>query len=374
MKKIYSLAIAASVAIGLNAQTIPSASQGEIPDSYIKKSHSTVKAFNQLYIDYDFAEDQNYGGTNQYQRFIWRMNTTDSTSRINAVVAFDSIYDAGTFTTYVPGVDYTTIRIDSIFAVIGHENNSGIDDTIRFKVIALNGSGYPQPTNVLYSKEIYTNVSLSSSGNYLTSALISDAPGLSMASTQRFGILMEYDGAKVDTFGLLAGFHHAGSPSGNCSYVAYASDFFGNRSNSYGATHQFASYGLLPTSTGADIYYDCDQSGSFNAGDSRSYTQNWNIWLHVTLDPNVGINELAKESRVSAFPNPSKDVVTFKFSNVEPNTVLNLIDVSGKVVRTEVVNGSSHLMNISELVAGTYYYTLIGENTISNTGKLIISK
>ena len=380
MKKVYTLVAATAIALTSFAQNINGGTADLKEATPFKKSVNSSKATNSFYIDYDYAEEQLFSGS--YQRFIWSTNTNDSTggvSMVKAIVAFDSIFDPYGFATYVPGTDYQNISVDSIFMVGGHENNSGTSNAITFKIIGLDNSGYPQENNILWQDSVTTTTSLSNP-DWLNSMVVNVAPGHVMPATQKWGVEINYRGAATDTFGLLAGFVDNGA-SGQCNYVALPSLFFANIDNSFtGWWSYYGANGILPTSGGGDVYYDCNQSGSFDAGDSQSYIQNWGIWVHVTTDPS-GVEELSNNGLTLGqnMPNPTTGVTTVNYSLENAASVsVDVYDVAGKKVMTvaqgnKVAGNHKVSLDLSNLNSGIYYYTLTADNN-SLTKKLVLTK
>lgn len=362
---------------------------GKTPISIPKKTINSSKAFNQFYIDYDYGDE--YLATD-YKRFIWALNTSDSTGlmtefpslQFNAVVSFDSILDSyNNGPTYIPGTDFTSIRVDSIFAAVGHSNVSGTNDTIVFKIVSATGQGYPQPNNVLNTTTIVTNSGLSSNNDWLSSFVATTTPNFTMSSSQKWAVVLEYKGAPADTFGVIAGFDNLGQ-SGQCTYTARKSFYFGYgaRANSYSTWWKYKQYGTLPTSNGANIYYDCNGNGSKDQGDSESYIQNWAIWVHVTTDPGSnpnGLNELNKNVSASVYPNPAKDLINLVYSlNTNGNVIINIKDITGRTVYEKVSSLASgtykETLSTDQLNDGIYFFSVYLNGELSSVKKFTVNK
>lgn len=388
MKKNYFFAVAASFILSASVVAQSNIQSDEMPvfrtpASMPKKNISSDKVNANFYLDYDYADEAL--GTD-YKRFIWWLNTKDSTggngdvTLFNALVAFDTIVDCYNLgPTYVPGVDYASIRVDSIFAVVGHSNISGNNDTIRFKIISLSANGYPQPNNVLYSDIIVTNTGLSANNDWLQSFVAFVTPGFILSSTQRWGVLLEYLGAVADTFGIVAGFDNLGS-SGQCTYTARTTFFKKSpqKANTFTTWWKYKNYGTLPTSGGANIYYDCNGSGSKDAGDSETYMQNLSIWTNVTTDP-AGIKETELLSNISVYPNPAKNYATLQYSvNENSEIVINITDITGKIIksiRQHVAAGTyQHALDLTTIQEGIYFYSIYANDKLQITKKFSVIK
>ena len=62
----------------------------------------------------------------------------------------------------------------------------------------------------------------------------------------------------------------------------------------------------------------------------------------------------------SVYPNPANDVLNI---NVSANaTSVSIIGMDGKVISTEAINANTAAVNVSNLVAGVYFYEIVAEN------------
>ena len=89
---------------------------------------------------------------------------------------------------------------------------------------------------------------------------------------------------------------------------------------------------------------------------------------------NMGVLGLDEEAKVeiSVFPNPANEVINISL-NKEVSASLSLLDVSGKVVRTQALNGISTSINTASLNSGVYFVT-INDGTSVSTQKVVIKK
>jgi hypothetical protein len=89
---------------------------------------------------------------------------------------------------------------------------------------------------------------------------------------------------------------------------------------------------------------------------------------------NMGVLGLDEEAKVeiSVFPNPANEVINISL-NKEVSATLTLLDVSGKVVKTQVLNGISTSINTASLNSGVYFVT-INDGTSVSTQKVVIKK
>jgi hypothetical protein len=78
------------------------------------------------------------------------------------------------------------------------------------------------------------------------------------------------------------------------------------------------------------------------------------------------------ETSVSIYPNPATEFVSF--TNVAGASKLSIIDLTGSVKRTEMLNSDNSTVNVTELPAGLYLYKIVSNGKITATGKLAVRK
>ena len=391
MKKIYTLFVGVLVAAGAMAQspniTMPSRMKMKQPVA-IPHAHHNALATNQFVIDYDSA-DATSPITGTYARYIWDFNyhyTTADSSLQFFDVAFDSLYDAYNQIGYTRA-SVSTIRCDSIFMVMGQENNSGIDDTLITKLINVNGNGYPGST-VMWADTTIIPSSSPFGTDWLQPVLLSIPCGYTVTNNDRFALRVEYHGNKQDTAGWIAGFANNGqcsSASVSAAQTQY-SPWKINASTTYtGNTFtlwtEYASYGILPTSGGANIYYDCNGNQNYDPGtDGETYLQNITVSVMVTTDPlAVAENTDLGVKLFQNKPNPfnGNTVVQYELTN-NSSVTMEVYDIAGKKLMTfdeGKQSAGKHDINVdgSSLKPGVYFYTLI-VNGSRLTNKMTVVK
>jgi hypothetical protein len=93
------------------------------------------------------------------------------------------------------------------------------------------------------------------------------------------------------------------------------------------------------------------------------------IMVRFTDDASVGLSENATSTSLSVYPNPSSDVVTIE-SNMTEGTI-QIIDLTGKVVANQTVNGVATAFNTAALSNGMYTVILTNGSTVE-TRKFIV--
>jgi hypothetical protein len=121
-------------------------------------------------------------------------------------------------------------------------------------------------------------------------------------------------------------------------------------------------------------------AGVSEASTSYYYDMTDNTWYYTTstpmvrmnFDPSVGVNEVENNLGLRVFPNPSNEVINISL-NKEVSASLTLLDVSGKVVKTQALNGISTSINTASLNSGVYFVT-INDGTSVSIQKVVIKK
>jgi hypothetical protein len=348
-----------------------------------------TQSVNSFFIDYDAADAAIYGS--RYQRLVWPMNdhytASDSALRY-CIVAFDSLYDLASDTGYAAD-SIGNLAIDSIFLMIGQENNSGLDDTLSVKIIALDSvHGYPQPSVIYWSTSLVIPASAPLSGDWRTIVSLKMIPYLSLYKN-RFGIMVEYFGPVSDSLGIVSGFGFrdtCGSlnrPADTTHFSSVrkqsASSFF--RANSFALWSQYQFIGTLPTQNGSNIYYDCNNNGQYDGGqDGESFIQNVQFIAHVKTNA-AGVQEWGRSplSLRPNRPNPFSSVTSICYSLVKDAHIrLNVTDLAGRLVwqSDEGNKGSGdHAIAFtgSGLQSGTYIYTVYADG-MPLSGKMTLIK
>jgi hypothetical protein len=112
----------------------------------------------------------------------------------------------------------------------------------------------------------------------------------------------------------------------------------------------------------ASMIHLINDGGSYSNGNAFAIRMNMGV---------LGLDEEAKVE-ISVSPNPANDVINISL-NKEVSATLTLLDVSGKVVRTQALNGISTSINTASLNSGVYFVT-INDGTSVSTQKVVIKK
>ena len=89
----------------------------------------------------------------------------------------------------------------------------------------------------------------------------------------------------------------------------------------------------------------------------------------IQLCASVGINEIVKENNFSVFPNPAENKINVKVDATLLGSVYKVYDNTGKSVLSGKINSESTIIELSDLSAGIYLFS-VGE-TMKRSFKVI---
>jgi len=383
MKKIYLAILAIFCALYVQAQIAP-IDYMPIDNSLIPHAKSNAngnRSATNLWIEYDSA-DTYFTGSQQFS-IQWLMNkrypVTSTLSNYltfnNYIVKFDSLVDINTSFQAFPNDSIQNMTIDSFYTVIGHQNSSGLNDTIIVKIINVDTTQrypmlfdtyYPGST-VLWSDTLITNTSLSPSQKFTHPVSIMWTPNFTSTTLRRFAVQVEYYGSFQDTAAFLAGVNKQAPPNGICTYRAGLSSMFPNSYEKW-CYSTFAPFRLLPDTSGVDFLLDCNLRNGFEPdSDSYSYLQNIVVGAYLTVNNVSGVNEMQNlgMSLMQNTPNPTSGTTTLRYeiASAAKDVRLDIYDVVGSKVM-EIKEGNkpqgkfSVNVDTSPFAKGIYTYTL----------------
>ncbi len=363
MKKLYTLltmALFVGSTFAQNGTISPySGKTGNIPQMLGAKHHAPTiqkRTSSSFYLDYE-ALESDFSGT-QYQTFYDVMNLNyspvpDTFTNDWIAVGFDTIVDYST----LQGYDYGTINnivIDSIFWRMGHVNNSGTNDTLHLRVVALDAKGDPTETNIwdtmFISNTSFTGLAL----NQLPTFFVT--PNITVTPPNAFGVRLDYMGAKIDTCAYIFGFTDGGA-FGQCNYSAY-------RSLTWPSSYFYFNYGPLldmwPHNGGDNfLYRDCNGNGSYDgpADPEDNLNENFSIWSYVTVLNPVGIENPVSDLKFDLYPNPANDILNLDFDAAQLNDYsVSISNLQGQIIYQASFGKSvsKNQIDVSKLANGIY--------------------
>jgi len=381
MRKIYLTLAAIAITLGVMAQMPRLANNNHRVDiSNIKNVSGTVhgpvkstSAITNFWLDYSTANFDDLF-------YVWTFNsnyaTSDTTGGGVNPINIASVAITGPLAGYDNFDDPQgsvnewayfngPLTIDSIFAIVTHENNSGTYDKIYMEIVTLDANDKPTST-VLWSDVDSSNTTLSPGGNWVgtdASVLMSYTPNFTSTQGQKIGLNLRYVANKADTFSIIAG----SIDDGNGGTTQQS-----NYQNSWTRIPPF-----IPSVTkNANIGY-----GSPVGADGWFEAQNWAFWAYVSYDvTSVSENAFIKGVKISQnFPNPADKVTNFVYELQKPtNVTFEIYDMNGRLVK-EVNQGSveagkhKYTIDVDTYNSGVYFVT-IKTNETSITKRMVITK
>lgn len=315
-------------------------------------SGSGQRAGNGLLIDY-YATDLSRFGAGMYHTAIWNMNmhygglSVDSLLTY-AIIAYDTLAatDSSYFYTYG---EIGQPTLDSLWIYFGHENNSGVEDTLIVDVVHTDTAYFPGVLSIWSDTLVFAS-GQSSANNWMNTTMLSLAPGILLKRDTAFAVRIRYYGALQDTFGLVLGYGTDLSTCGSFPEPRALKSHFYPNSYAYWNTYQL----LLPSASGGDLYYDCNANFQFDTlTDGASYIQNWRVPVLLS-SMDVGVEEINVSGRISVYPNPASDIL--KIASDLPgfsDAVIRFITPQGHIFPASFTDNGT--LNIANLAAGIYY-------------------
>jgi PKD repeat protein len=184
-----------------------------------------------------------------------------------------------------------------------------------------------------------------------------------------------------------------GTPAGDQDvWVANNVDPIGCVTNS--DTIHFFVRDALPISLSFDgttlrTSYDCPTNLWFRDGvqmtvgndSSLVVTQNGCYWgmclncAYLTTDTicitNLSLNELSKTD-IQVYPNPFSESMTIRFSEIQQDTRIELLESTGKLVKEGILNGTEFFLSRNELKAGAYLIRMSNDATHLNHVRFVV--
>ena len=110
----------------------------------------------------------------------------------------------------------------------------------------------------------------------------------------------------------------------------------------------------------------------FDMTDQTWYYTTSTPMVRMNFNPSASINEVENAFGLNVYPNPASDVINVTL-NKEVTATVNVVDVTGKVVKTSTINGTTTSINTAGLSSGVYYVNITDGTSVS-TEKVVIKK
>ena len=97
------------------------------------------------------------------------------------------------------------------------------------------------------------------------------------------------------------------------------------------------------------------------------------LYSFTVCNNSAGVKELNNNIVQTLYPNPSSDKVTLAFVNATAEHTIVLMDVTGKIIRTEKTSSSEFTFEKSSIQAGIYFLKVIASNGQSSVHKIVFN-
>jgi hypothetical protein len=88
------------------------------------------------------------------------------------------------------------------------------------------------------------------------------------------------------------------------------------------------------------------------------------------VNPLSSVNEVSNDLVVEVYPNPASDNVTVMYNAVNGNATLEIYDMTGKVVGTEIISKATTVVDLKKLSPGIYLIR-ISDGKSSGTARVM---
>lgn len=96
------------------------------------------------------------------------------------------------------------------------------------------------------------------------------------------------------------------------------------------------------------------------------------VFLSAPIVVNTGFGEHNVNSAY-VFPNPANETVNISWNSSATETTIELLDMTGRVISSQQVNGKTAMVDVAQFPAGTYFVNVITDGQVS-TAKLVIAR
>lgn len=119
---------------------------------------------------------------------------------------------------------------------------------------------------------------------------------------------------------------------------------------------------------GFTVYMVIDPNLAVDESDDINNTHDLgNVTCTIGGSPTSVAEMNNSENNLSIYPNPTKDVITIQLEDMPlEGAVLNILDLSGKVYHTELINTVNQEVSLEKLPQGVYWINIQMENQIFN--------
>ncbi|HYG51140.1 MAG TPA: T9SS type A sorting domain-containing protein [Flavobacteriales bacterium] len=98
--------------------------------------------------------------------------------------------------------------------------------------------------------------------------------------------------------------------------------------------------------------------------------------VYVQFDVALSVTDVASKAlTVNAYPNPANNFINIDIENLGSKSTLRIVDALGITVKTATLNGDANVkFNTSDLRAGVYFYSLMTNDKVILTRRMVITR
>jgi hypothetical protein len=122
-------------------------------------------------------------------------------------------------------------------------------------------------------------------------------------------------------------------------------------------------FNMQPGFQHTGTWYDFFNGTTINVTDASGHTEYFDPGeFHLWTDSNQGTVSVGKvtESRISVFPNPAENII---YVECNASFDVSIHDLTGRMIKTQHVNGGSNTIDVSEFNSGVYLLNFTNNET-----------
>lgn len=183
------------------------------------------------------------------------------------------------------------------------------------------------------------------------------------ATTSTGKVTLYFKQAEFDAYNLTSTVKLPTSSTDNANKAnLIVEKYTGTSVNNTGTVASYGSAVSTITPNVADIVWN----DTYQYWEVSFQTTGFGGYFVKTNSGSLGINETKGNDGINIYPNPAKSVVNVNLGKIS-KAVVTINDISGKLIRNVDITSSSNTINVSDLVKGTYVFTI----TLDNNSKIV---
>ena len=112
----------------------------------------------------------------------------------------------------------------------------------------------------------------------------------------------------------------------------------------------------------------CNATRAYNQNEARSNHSRVSAPQDTST---VAVSEIAKETSIEMYPNPSNDIVNLKVKSDSKNWMLQMMDQTGRIIVSGRLNNQT-AFSTKDIASGVYFIRMTSDTNEIHTLKLMI--